>query len=411
MNKRSKNISSIILILLHVFTITCVAQQSNQGNKLRVFALDGEYLISVKAKLASGQSDVKEAYNTLLKNADKAMLEGPFTVINKKQMPPSGDKHDYVSLAPYHWPNPNTPDGLPYIRKDGQRNPEVKDYQDKNDMTKMVGYVEVLAVAYFYSNDEKYAKRAALLLRTWFVSPATHMNPNLNHGQMIKGKNYGRGAGMIDLRRFVRIIDAIGLLQSSKNWTSIDQTGMETWFKDFLNWMQSSPNGKDEMDAPNNHGTWYDAQRLSYALFLRNDSLASAIVRNSQKRLNSQLDADTMFPFEMERTKSLHYSVLNLQAHFLIASMAESINLNIWKSAIGDNKSILTAFEKLFPFISNQKHWEGKQIEPYDWEESVPVLCMAANKYQKPEYAQSVNNLNVEDKIKKWMLLTIRSVE
>jgi hypothetical protein len=73
------------------------------------------------------------------------------------------------------------------------------------------------------------------------------MNPNLNFGQAIKGVNTGRGAGLIDTRHYIKVIDAIGLLQDSKYWTANDQKGMQKWFADFLEWMQTSKNGKDEM--------------------------------------------------------------------------------------------------------------------------------------------------------------------
>jgi len=64
------------------------------------------------------------------------------------------------------------------------------------------------------------------------------------------------------------------LIQSSKYWTAQDQAGMQQWFSDFLNWMQTSKNGMDEMNAKNNHGDWYDAQRLSMALFIGTKDLA-----------------------------------------------------------------------------------------------------------------------------------------
>ena len=94
------------------------------------------------------------AYKQLIKDADKkALTFGPVSVMEKKGLPPSGDKHDYMSLAPYHWPDPSKPDGLPYIRKDGQTNPEVKDYPDKDNMPKLCEYVYTLGLAYYFSEE------------------------------------------------------------------------------------------------------------------------------------------------------------------------------------------------------------------------------------------------------------------
>ena len=75
----------------------------------------------------------------------------------KKRTPPSGDKHDYMSLGSYWWPDPSKPDGLPYIRKEGQRNPEtLTDEVDRYSMAKLLRNVESLGWAYYFSGKEKY---------------------------------------------------------------------------------------------------------------------------------------------------------------------------------------------------------------------------------------------------------------
>lgn len=55
----------------------------------------------------------------------RAALKAPVLHITDVQSPRStGGPHDYYSNGDYWWPNPDTPDGLPYIQRDGQTNPD-----------------------------------------------------------------------------------------------------------------------------------------------------------------------------------------------------------------------------------------------------------------------------------------------
>jgi hypothetical protein len=91
-----------------------------------VFLLDAQHMLAQKAKYKQGNADVVKEVNTVVKGADNFLNDKPASVMDKAFTPPSGSKHDYMSMAPYFWPDPSKADGLPYIRKDGQRNPEIK---------------------------------------------------------------------------------------------------------------------------------------------------------------------------------------------------------------------------------------------------------------------------------------------
>lgn len=391
-------------ILFSIFSCTMLAcaasRPSPAAKEPLVYALDASVLKIKKQQIQSKDPAVIAAYNALLKTADKSLEFGPVSVMEKTNVPPSGDKHDYMSLAPYYWPNPETANGLPYIRKDGQTNPEVKEYKDKEYMPKLCAEVHNLGLAYYFSGDEKYAAHAATLVKVWFLDEATKMNPNLNFGQAMKGHNTGRGAGLIDTRHFVKLIDGIGLLEGSPNWKPADRNGMKTWFAAFLNWMETSEIGLDEMATKNNHGAWYDAQRLSMALLIGDTKKAETIATSALTRLDLQMNNDGLFPKELERTISLHYSTFVMDAFFNLAQMATHTNVDLWNSVTTSGKSMKKAFDVLKPYLAKEKEWTGTQIKPFQFEDGYALLLEGSKRFNCNNCAAVVKNLAAEKSTK-----------
>ena len=386
-------IQKLIFLSVIATSLAIGTRAGGQPENPGVFALNANTLEKNKRRIKGEDASIMPAYKQLLKDADKAMQFGPVSVMEKKNLPPSGNKHDYMSLAPYFWPDPAKPDGLPYLRKDGQTNPEVKEYKDKEYQPQLCESVYVLGLAYYFSGDKMYADHASKLLRVWFLDTATRMNPNLNYGQAIKGVTTGRGAGMIDTRHYVKLIDGITLLQGSKSWTIQDQAGIKQWFSEFLHWMQTSKIGIDEMNAQNNHGAWYDAQRLSIALYIDSANLAKRIVENAKDRLDKQLDNEGMFPKEMERTISMHYTSFVIEAFFNIAQMADKTGVDFWSYTSPSGKSLQKAFATFSPYLLQDKQWQGQQIKPYEFEESYQLLKTGAGHYSCKKCDQGVKDL------------------
>ncbi len=310
------------------------------------------------------------------------MYEGPFSVLDKSRVAPSADKHDYMSQAPYFWPNPKTPDHLPYIRRDGERNAEINKITDHSEMDRVARDSRLLAIAYFLTRDEKYAERAALLLRAWFLNPETRMNPNLNFAQAVLGVNDGRGIGIIESRGLTSVVDAIGLLQASQSWTTTDQNGIERWFRDFLDWLETSKNGRDESNATNNHGTFYDVQIADFALFTGQRDLATRTLDEAKKkRIAAQIEPNGRQPKETDRTKGLSYSVMNLEGMFELAQLGDRTGVDLWSFETKDGRGIRKALDWLVPYIAGENKWTYEQIEPYQPADFVRILLWAVPKY------------------------------
>jgi len=371
-----------LTLTLFIFSL-CTNIVTAQKNELNVFAWDGQALQINKQKLTQKDgAALTPAYQALLKKANKVMKDTIYTVMEKKQLPPSGDIHDYMSIAIYYWPDPQKKDGLPYIRKDGQINPEVKDYKDKENIVKMCDNVEILSLAYYFSDDQQYAQKAIAQLRAWFLDKDTKMNPNFNFAQAIKGKNDGRGAGIIESRNFISVVDAVGLLSQSKYWTKADQQGMQQWFESFLQWLTTSKNGIDEMNTKNNHGIWYDAQKLSFALFANKTEIAQSTVKSLKQRLEVQMDTTGFFPAEMERTISLHYSAFVIDPLMMAANMSTHTGDDLWNYQSVSGKSLRKGFDVLAPYLCKEKEWAGQQIKHFDFDMYAPsILSKGYYKY------------------------------
>ncbi|MBK6936648.1 MAG: alginate lyase family protein [Chitinophagaceae bacterium] len=383
--------------LIAAVLICSVIVATGQKIKPEVYSMDIKILEKSLGRINAKDAQILPAYNQLINDAEKAMKFGPVSVMEKKNQPPSGNKHDYMSLAPYHWPDPAKPDGLPYIRKDGETNPEVKEYKDKEYLPQLCANVQTLGLAYYFSGEKKYADHAAKLLQVWFLDSATRMNPNFNYAQAVKGVNTGRGAGMIDSRHFVKVMDAIGLIRPSKCWTKQSQEEMKKWVAGFLNWMQTSENGKDELDADNNHGVWYDAQRLALALYIGDSEHARKIVINAADRLDKQMDESGNFPKEMARTNSLHYTAFVMDAFFNIANMAPKAGIDFWTLKTTSGKSLQKGFDVLKPYLAGEKEWTGQQIKTFDFEEGYYLLAVGAKKLKCGNCTESLRQLAAEE--------------
>jgi hypothetical protein len=315
------------------------------------------------------------------------MTEGPFAVTQKAVTPPSGDKHDYMSQAPYFWPDPTKPNGLPYIRHDGEHNPELKKISDHDEFGKMGDDSRALALAYYLTGNQAYADRAALLLRTWFLDPATKMNPNLEFGQGIPGINTGRGIGIIESRSLLGATEAVGLLEGSKTWSAADEQGIKAWIASYLNWMRTSQKGKDEDAAKNNHGTWYDLQVTDLALFLGDRQLAVDTLERVKTRRITQIDPDGRQPLETARTNGWGYSNGNLDGLTQLATLGERVGVDLWNYKTPDGRSIRGAIDFLVPYAIAGKKWDYQQIGGFHAGDLEHSLERAAVACHDPKYA------------------------
>ena len=349
--------------------------------------IDGHALAATKTQLMHGTASkaTRSAYTLLLKAADADLKAGPWSVMDKPQTPPSGDKHDYMSQAPYWWAGPKTPDnpqGCPYVSKDGQRNPEADAITDHTYRMVAWDAIRDLALAWYYSGDPRYAARAELDIRTWFLNPATAMNPNLNFAQIIPCSTKISGTGIIDSSQsLTQVLDAITVLESgAPGWSGKDSSGLKSWFTKFLTWMRTSPQAKLELAATNNHGSFINQQNAAMAVYTGQTALARSIVQSVKtNRIDKQIKPDGSQPLELSRTMSWHYSNFNLVALGRLAEIGKNLGIDLWHYTGPNGGNLLKAVDFLIPAAEQgQSAWPYQQINVFDQSIAVDIFHAAS---------------------------------
>ena len=350
----------------------------------KTFLWDRAHLAAVKKAVAAKEAKYTSAYASLLKSADKSLgMKNP-SVMDKSFTPASGNKHDYMSLSRYYWPNPNTADGLPYVNRDGHSNPELELY-DRNRLGDMAGAVTTLSLAYYLSAKKEYADKAVSLLRTWFLDPETKMNPNMNYGQIVPGlyNGMGRQFGIIDGYSFVEMLDGVKLLEAEKAIPDEELAALRRWFSSYTSWLVNSSHGKGESNTKNNHSIAYDVQLLMYSLFSNELATAYRVIDEfPARRLQAQIRPDGSQPEELSRTKSYWYSIYNLSHMLDICDMARTQKKEIYKIQGSDGSgSIEKALAYLTAYIGRSSSWPYKELDWKGSEQLVIRTCFRASKY------------------------------
>ena len=381
--RTSSGICFITLALSFLALQTCPAQSSEiRTNILRKSSLD-----FFKDAYVHGEKKSKKIISDFLAEADGLLKSAPHSVMEKSIIPPSGDKHDFMSMGPYWWPDPSKKDGLPYIRRDGERNPEYYQIPDQEYFSTLMYNTQTLTVAFYITGDSTYAIKAVELIKVWFLNDETKMNPNMQHAQYIPGINTGRGIGLIETSGIFRVLDAVQILRSSALWKNEDDKKFVNWMESYFTWITTHPYGIDESKEKNNHGTWYDVQAGSLALFLGKTDFAKKLFEDAKaKRIGAQIEPNGEQPLELARTKSWSYCNMNLTAFIHLALLAETVNVDLWNYQSERGGSIRKAVNFLLPFAAGTDKWKHQQIAEFHTDSILHSLILAAKKYDGKFY-------------------------
>jgi len=387
--------------------VAACAVTAARAQQPQVLVHNASLIAYTKRRLAAGDPSLSLAYAAVLAAADAALSMGPYSVLDAKTTPPSGDKHDYMSTARYGWPcnvawdicrtltpgGCNMTSGLPWILCDGHANAAADADSDGERLFNMSTSVIALARGYLFSGKLSYATRAAELLRVWFVDRATAMNPNLKYAQVLP-PSVGMWYGIIDLStNFAELMDAVAFIAPSGAWRPSDQVALRAWCRELVVWLRTSPQGQKEGTWINNHQTWMDTVLVSCLLMDGDDAGARAVivsatepppVGNEFAPVGGQIYANGELPAELNRTNSVGYFMYDCSALLQLGQQSRHVpaapDLLAYVS-VANASSIRGAVGFALPYILGQREWRWPNILNETWSQAgaFEVLRRAAH--------------------------------
>lgn len=354
-----------------------------------------EVLGKTKQRVLERDRDIMPAYAKLIEQADRALKEPAETVIFKPAPPPGGDQHDYWSLSPYWWPNPDSRTGLPYVRRDGKRNPAAdSDTYDRARMRRMSSEALTLALAWYLTENEEYAGKATALIWSWCCDSVTRTTPHMEFARAIPGISHGTHAGIIETRDLIKVVEAAQLLEPSRSWSKVVSKKVKKWFGDYVLWLQKSPLGRQEAMAADTHGTWFDAQLAVYTLYIGKKNLARSIIGSlTPRRIAMQIEHNGAIPLELARKRSRHATFFALEAFFTLAAVGDRVGIDIWQWADPTGLSIRKAFDYAAPYLATDEPWPFGTTGNYDPFMFTPLFHRAAMVYKDARYSEFLKAL------------------
>jgi hypothetical protein len=327
-------------------------------------------------------------HDRILKLAQNALAVEPVTITQYRAKLSEGGPNDFYSNGDYWWPDPTKTNGLPYIRRDGETNP-ANFVAHRHCLMQLRDAVAALGAAYKITAEDRYAARAAQLLRVFFLDPGTRLNPNLQYAQAIPGVSPGRGTGIIDTLHLIEVPRAIEAMQNAPGLPPDELAGLKQWFRDYTTWMTTCKNGRDEAAAGNNHAVAFWLQVAVFAQFTGDEAqLAECRRRFKELFVPKQMDVNGGFPAELARTKPYGYSIFQLDNLATLCQTLSTTNDNLWYFTLPDGRGIRKAVAFLFPYLADKSTWpHPPDVMAWDgWPARQPSLLFAGRALGEQKY-------------------------
>ncbi len=327
-------------------------------------------------------------HDRILQAAEQALAVEPITITKYRAKLSEGGPNDFYSNGDYWWPNPDTTNGLPYVKRDGESNPDNFN-RHRECIWQLRNAAAALGAAYEITGDDRYVIKAVTLLRVFFLDPGTRMNPNLRYAQAIPGVSTGRGIGIIDTLHLIEVPRAIEGMEKSPAFPPEVLAGLRQWFHDYVEWMTTSKNGHDEANATNNHAVAFWLQVAVFAQFTGDEAkLAKCRQRFKEVFVPKQMAADGSFPRELARTKPYGYSIFQLDNLATLCRVLSTTNDDLWSFTLLDGRGMRKAMEFLYPYLADKSKWpHPPDVQAWaGWPAREPSLLFAGLAFNEQPY-------------------------
>ena len=141
---------------------------------------------------------------------------------------------------------------------------------NKRHLELTIEHASTLALAWFFTGNAKYARRARDKVYTWFLDPNISMYPDLRVAGVHRGgTKFGRPEGISDMARLPDLLNAAVMLEGAADiWSAEDTRLLRSWVFQYINFLTTEPVAVYARMMGNYIGTNVDEQLLAAHLYL-----------------------------------------------------------------------------------------------------------------------------------------------
>jgi len=291
---------------------------------------------NIKAKISAGQQPQKGAYDKFMSvDVLAAMGLGLQSVTYEGKNPPSGDRHDYFSEAPY-----TTGDGV---------------FDPNVDRTDYIGAMAVgkavrdLGLAYALTGENKYADKAIQLINAWTVNPTTKMNPKIT--------TFNSQAYIEIPITLTGMYYGADLIWNYQGWNVNDRNAFKEWVR-----LTSVSRGRSKEANPTNYENWKVLLIGASAVITEDNNDLNWAFQYWKELIPKQMNTQGQMTAELSRTRSLFYSLYAINAMTQTAEIAKHHGTDLYGYKMSDGRGLELAYDYHAPYLAGKSIWPYQEI-------------------------------------------------